>query len=142
LWLCTAQVYAYFLHYSEHFGMDSLTRLRASRHSLSFQGICQSIEKGGSHLRPSSIVYASEYHFQHILSLAYEQHLGPQQGADETVACFGLMAYTLTLAAAAFTSYFPNRSDSSSCKVVGGGAKHVSSAIAGEQHPDWFSTLA
>jgi hypothetical protein len=53
------------------------------------------------------------------------------------------MAYIFTLAAAAFTSYLLNRSDSSACSVVDSvpwaGVQHGPSSIAGEQQPDWFS---
>jgi hypothetical protein len=71
-----------------------------------------------------------------------------QQGAAGVLAvpALGLMAYTFTLAAAAFTPYLLRRSESSACSVAesvfGAGEQHEPSAIAGEQQPDWFSTFA
>lgn len=71
---------------------------------------------------------------------SYAQHHEPQHGADAVVfvAVFGLTAYTLTLAAALFTSYFVSSSDSSVWRVAASctGEQHPSSFIAGEQHPD------
>lgn len=56
------------------------------------------------------------------------------------------MAYTLTLAAAAFTSYLLRRYESSSWNVAvlvaGAVEQHGPSTMAGEQQPDWFSTFA
>ena len=78
----------------------------------------------------------------------YEQQPGAQQGvaAFSERSVLGLIAYTFTLAAAAFTSYLLRRSESSSwsvaVSVAGAGEQHDPSAIAGEQQPDWFSTFA
>jgi hypothetical protein len=76
------------------------------------------------------------------------QQPGAQQGEAGVIAVseLGLMAYTFTLAAAVFTSYLLKTADSSSCSVAdsvpGAGVQHESPVIAGEQQPDWFSTLA
>jgi hypothetical protein len=78
-------------------------------------------------------------------------HQAQQVGPQHVFAC-GLSAYTFTLAAAALMSYAESRVRRSSCRCVSPGApQHLlpameggelgAVAIAGEQQPDWFSTL-
>lgn len=149
LWLCVAEVDANLAHYGLHFRMDALARIRSRRYSLCLLRVCELVEERGGHLRPSGVVYTSKDHLEQVVSCScYWQQPVAQlvAGTVVVVPALGLMAYTFTLAAAAFTSYLLSSPDSSACSVVeslfGAAVQHEPPSIAGEQQPDWFSTFA